>query len=324
MDQNIDSSGFDQIQTPQYPEMDEEVFQAKGNLMISIQTFLEKFNCISFGENPKEYLENSSDANAPILQAEEPEYSLSMGYEHLSIIPETESDEVIESSVKNLVPNPSEYEVTSDDESECDVPIKDESSSIFMTFSNPIFDDNHDFTSSDDESLSSEEDVSIEDFKVYSNPLFYKIDPHCFNAESDLIESLSKHDTWFDSSLKFDYLEEFSCELIHFLEELLDDDYFPFIFVIRIFLLYLIYPECNLPGSGISFLLAVRAIFTGSGMFFWQWELYSWHAIFLAVASLFFWQWEPSSLAVGCSSGSGNFIAGSGNALCILFPTILP
>nr|GEZ90803.1 hypothetical protein [Tanacetum cinerariifolium]GFA35381.1 hypothetical protein [Tanacetum cinerariifolium] len=47
-------------------------------------------------------------------------------------------------------------------------------------------------------------------------------------------------------------------------------------------------------------------------------------AIFLAVASLFFWQWEPSSLAVGSSSGSGNFIAGSGNALCILFPTILP
>nr|GFC66019.1 hypothetical protein [Tanacetum cinerariifolium] len=38
-------------------------------------------------------------------------------------------------------------------------------------------------------------------------------------------------------------------------------------------------------------------------------------------ASLFFWQWEPSSLAVGSSSGIGNFIAGSGNALCILFPT---
>nr|GEW65893.1 reverse transcriptase domain-containing protein [Tanacetum cinerariifolium] len=35
-------------------------------------------------------------------------------------------------------------------------------------------------------------------------------------------------------------------------------------------------------------------------------------------------KWEPSSLAVGSSSGSGNFIAGSGNALCILFPTILP
>nr|GEZ47252.1 reverse transcriptase domain-containing protein [Tanacetum cinerariifolium] len=31
--------------------------------------------------------------------------------------------------------------------------------------------------------------------------------------------------------------------------------------------------------------------------------------------------WEPTSLAVGSCSGSGNFIAGSGNALCISFPT---
>nr|GEW55184.1 hypothetical protein [Tanacetum cinerariifolium] len=44
-------------------------------------------------------------------------------------------------------------------------------------------------------------------------------------------------------------------------------------------------------------------------------------AIFTAVASLFFWQWELSSLAVGTSSSSGNFITGSGKALCILFPT---
>nr|GEW00406.1 ribonuclease H-like domain-containing protein [Tanacetum cinerariifolium] len=47
-------------------------------------------------------------------------------------------------------------------------------------------------------------------------------------------------------------------------------------------------------------------------------------AIFSAVASLFFWQWELSSLAVGTSSASGNSITSSGNALCILFPTILP
>nr|GEV04018.1 putative ribonuclease H-like domain-containing protein [Tanacetum cinerariifolium] len=39
---------------------------------------------------------------------------------------------------------------------------------------------------------------------------------------------------------------------------------------------------------------------------------------------VFLWQWELSSLAVGTSSGSGNSITGSGNALCILFPTILP
>nr|GEU56305.1 hypothetical protein [Tanacetum cinerariifolium] len=42
--------------------------------------------------------------------------SLGMGDEHLSIISETKSDEVIKSSVKNLVPIPSEFGVTSDNE----------------------------------------------------------------------------------------------------------------------------------------------------------------------------------------------------------------
>nr|GEV51165.1 hypothetical protein [Tanacetum cinerariifolium] len=168
----------------------------------------------------KEYLENSPNAITTVLPTKEPEYSLSMGYEHLITIPETESDEVIKSSVKNLVQIPSEYEVTSDNESECDVPVKDESSLIFTTFSNPIFDYNDDFTYSDDESLSNE-DVSMENFKIYSNPLFddeeinsNKIDPHYFNVESDLIESLSNRDTLCDSSPKFDYLEEFSSELM--------------------------------------------------------------------------------------------------------------
>ncbi|GKD84770.1 hypothetical protein Tco_1355924 [Tanacetum coccineum] len=40
-----------------------------------------------------------------------------------------------------------------------------------MTFSNPLFDSNDDFTSSDDKSLS-DEDVSEDNVKIYSNPLF--------------------------------------------------------------------------------------------------------------------------------------------------------
>nr|GEU94499.1 hypothetical protein [Tanacetum cinerariifolium] len=39
-----------------------------------------------------------------VLPTKEPEYSLSMGHKHLSIIPETKSDEVIKSSAKNLLP----------------------------------------------------------------------------------------------------------------------------------------------------------------------------------------------------------------------------
>ncbi|GJS48535.1 hypothetical protein Tco_0598656 [Tanacetum coccineum] len=46
-----------------------------------------------------------------------------MGDEHRNTIPKTESDEVIKSSVKNLVPIPSESEVTSDNM--CDVPFCD-------------------------------------------------------------------------------------------------------------------------------------------------------------------------------------------------------
>nr|GEZ22354.1 hypothetical protein [Tanacetum cinerariifolium] len=45
-------------------------------------------------------------ANTPDLPTKEPEYSLSMDDEHLSTIPEMELDEVIKSSVKNLVPIP--------------------------------------------------------------------------------------------------------------------------------------------------------------------------------------------------------------------------
>nr|GEZ65297.1 hypothetical protein [Tanacetum cinerariifolium] len=49
-------------------------------------------------------------AVAPILSTREPENSLSMGYEHLSITPETESDEVTESNAENLLPIPNECE----------------------------------------------------------------------------------------------------------------------------------------------------------------------------------------------------------------------
>nr|GEY23981.1 hypothetical protein [Tanacetum cinerariifolium] len=136
-------------------------------------------------------------ANTPDLPTKEPEYYLSLGDEHLSTIPETESHEVIKSSVKNLVLIPSESEVTSDNESECDVPVNDESST-FTTFSNPLFDCNMNPLFDDEEVIST------------------KIDPLYFNTESNLLESLLNRDTLSDSSPEFDYLlEEFSGELAH-------------------------------------------------------------------------------------------------------------
>ncbi|GJQ90438.1 hypothetical protein Tco_0001577 [Tanacetum coccineum] len=114
--------------------------------------------------------------------------SLSMRDEHLSTIPETKSDELIKSSVENFDPTPSVSKDLSKDlsdiESECDVPVCDN----FTTFSNPLFDADNDFSSN----------------------------PHHFNAESDLIESLLNRNTLIISSLKFDsLLEEFSGELAH-------------------------------------------------------------------------------------------------------------
>ncbi|GKF32665.1 hypothetical protein Tco_0102463, partial [Tanacetum coccineum] len=149
--------------------------------------------------------EDDTIAITPVLLTVEPDNSLSMGDEHFSTIPKTESDELIKPSDDNLVLIPCEFEDFSDIESECDVPDCDN----FTTFSNPLFD-------VDDKSFSNE-DVPKE---IYSNPLFdeeiisTKIDPHHFNAESDLIESLLNQDTLIISSPKFDsLLEEFSGEL---------------------------------------------------------------------------------------------------------------
>ncbi|GJW64026.1 hypothetical protein Tco_0115910 [Tanacetum coccineum] len=99
----------------------------------------------------------------PVLPIEDPEDSLIMGNEELSTIPEKESDEFIKSSVEDLVPIPSESEDTSGSDSECDLPSCDDFSPInipegkSVTFSNPLFDSNEDFTSSDNESLSDED-----------------------------------------------------------------------------------------------------------------------------------------------------------------------
>ncbi|GJW65772.1 hypothetical protein Tco_0117656 [Tanacetum coccineum] len=118
-----------------------------------------------------------SSTITPILPTMEPEDSLIMGNEKLSTIPEKESDKFIKFSVEDLVPIPSESEDTSGSDSECDLPSCDDFSPIdipegkSVTLSNPFFDSNDDFTSSDDESLS-DEDVPEDNMKIYSDPLF--------------------------------------------------------------------------------------------------------------------------------------------------------
>nr|GEX69565.1 reverse transcriptase domain-containing protein [Tanacetum cinerariifolium] len=140
----------------------------------------------------------------------EPEHSFSMGYEHFSTTLVT--NEVVESSSKNLVPIPRHYEVTSDNEIESNEPVKDDSL-VFTNFPNLLFNDKYDVTIH-------EENVPIEESKVHSNPLFDNDEINSDELESH-VESLFNHDALIDSSQKIDHLEEFSGPLIpiHIAEE---------------------------------------------------------------------------------------------------------
>nr|GEX56520.1 hypothetical protein [Tanacetum cinerariifolium] len=93
---------------------------------------------------------SSIHAIAPVLSTKELEHLLRMGYEHLSITPETESDEVTESNAENLLPTRSECEVALEDKRECGVPISENS---------PVCNDNSD-TFSDSKI---DDDISVYD-----------------------------------------------------------------------------------------------------------------------------------------------------------------
>ncbi|GJX31733.1 hypothetical protein Tco_0241588 [Tanacetum coccineum] len=126
----------------------------------------------------QEYLKKFSSAITPDLPKSD---SLIMEDKHLDTIPETESDELIKSSVEDLVHTPSESDGIS--ESECDLPVCDDSSP--------------------------KKDEVLDD--IISIPPGNGNDH--FNAESSLIESVLNRDNVI-SSPKIDFLlEEFAGEL---------------------------------------------------------------------------------------------------------------
>nr|GEV96193.1 hypothetical protein [Tanacetum cinerariifolium] len=154
-----------------------EILHDQENAINSVETFLRKFNRISFFETPKEELAeyiNTPGWNHPafynngddddvdytiaittVLHSEEPDNSLSMEDKHLDTISETESDEVIKSSVEDLVPIPSESEGIPD--TMCDVhlvnnPTPLEAKDHFEI----VINSNDDYSSSDDDSLYNE------------------------------------------------------------------------------------------------------------------------------------------------------------------------
>nr|GEY92741.1 hypothetical protein [Tanacetum cinerariifolium] len=170
----------------------------------------------------------------PVLPIEDHEDSLIIGNEELNTIPEKESNEFIKSNVEDLIPIPSEFEDTSGSDSECILPSCDNFSPInvseekAVTFSNPLFNLNDDFTSSDDESLSNE-DVLKDNVKIYSRPLF-EFDDEYISSDinslfDEVLENIENNDSY-DSNLDEPDL------LVHplsdgdllYLESLLNDD----------------------------------------------------------------------------------------------------
>ncbi|GKA52548.1 hypothetical protein Tco_0745863 [Tanacetum coccineum] len=130
-------------------------------------------------------------AVTPVLLTEEPVDSLIMEDEHLDTIPATESDEVIKSSVEELVPIPSESEGIFD--GVCDVPLCDNPTPLeaFKDHSEIVVDSNDDSSSSDDDSFSSKDieyvDASPPDAEIVSLEVVEIVIPEVGGIDTDIL-----------------------------------------------------------------------------------------------------------------------------------------
>nr|GEW16521.1 putative reverse transcriptase domain-containing protein [Tanacetum cinerariifolium] len=138
------------------PEDVQELFRKLFNDVKNIHEELAEYINIPSWNRPafSNHDDNDDEDYTIVITPEEPDNSLSMGDEHLDTILAAESDEVIKSSVENLVSIPSESEGIPDNT--CDVPFRDNSPPFdvskdqFEEFS----DYNDDSTSIDDDYFS--------------------------------------------------------------------------------------------------------------------------------------------------------------------------
>nr|GFA95294.1 hypothetical protein [Tanacetum cinerariifolium] len=148
----------DAFDNKQYKQEDvQELFQKLLDNLQNIHEELAEFINSSSWNRPAVYDDDDDDVDytiaiTPVLSTEEPDNSLSMGDEDLDTIPATESDEVIKSSVENLIPIPSEFKGIPD--TLCDVhlvnnPTPLEAKDQFEI----VINSNNDYSSSDDDSL---------------------------------------------------------------------------------------------------------------------------------------------------------------------------
>nr|GEV91989.1 hypothetical protein [Tanacetum cinerariifolium] len=124
--------------------------------------------------------------HTPILSTKEPGHSLSMGYEHLSITPETKSDEVTESNAENLLPIPNEYEVALEDKRGCD---------LFISKNSPVCDNSDTFSDSKIIDNISVYDDDFEDIKYVEASLF---DPEIVSIEEENVVQQEEEEVDFE------------------------------------------------------------------------------------------------------------------------------
>ncbi|GJX33301.1 hypothetical protein Tco_0243156 [Tanacetum coccineum] len=139
-----------------------------------------------------------SIAITPVLPTKEPQDSLIMGDENLSTIPKKESDEIIKSSVEDLVSIPRESEDTPDNDMMTTLPKEDVPEENFKIYSNPLFEFDEEYISSDVNSLYNEvlEDIESKDSYVSNldepallvTPLSDANEDECFDLGGDIDE----------------------------------------------------------------------------------------------------------------------------------------
>nr|GFA90399.1 hypothetical protein [Tanacetum cinerariifolium] len=155
--------------------------------------------CYDDDDDDDEDYTSAITPNEPVLSTEEPDNSLSMGDEHLDTIPATESDELIKSSVEDLIPIPSEskgipehmFNVPFHDNS----PPLDASKDQFEDFS----ESNEGFSSPDDDSFSIDNidyiEASPPDSELVSSEVMEivipEVEPNSRDFTKDVVEDIS-------------------------------------------------------------------------------------------------------------------------------------
>ncbi|GJR84157.1 hypothetical protein Tco_0154942 [Tanacetum coccineum] len=231
------SFGYDQFQPPQYTvnhpifnvrnellNSQNELFNSRNELLNSQNKLMEQMTSICdlvgqviqkkeeekriaeeqaakdrYWKIPICYDDDEDDTIAitPVLPIEEPDNSLSMGDEHLDTIPATESDEVIKSSVEDLVPIPSESEGVP---KMCDVPLCENTTPLnaLNEHSEIVVNSNDDNSSSDDDSTYGEDidyvDASPPDVEIVSLEVVEIIVPEVGRIDDDILLTI-KDDT---------------------------------------------------------------------------------------------------------------------------------